>query len=60
MPERYAYAEAKTVLNCSRRRNSLIQWTGPPVGKMTAYVLICGWSCKTTFNNERWTLMPPL
>lgn len=33
MPERYAYAEAKTVLNCSRRQNSPILWTGSPIGK---------------------------
>jgi hypothetical protein len=23
-------------------------------------ILIGGWSCKTTFNNELWTSMPPL
>ena len=33
MPERYAYAEAKTVLNCSRRQRSPILWTGSPIGK---------------------------
>lgn len=60
MSERYAYVEAKTVLNCSRRRNSIIPEQVACRQKMTVYVLICGWSCKTTFNNERWTLMPPL
>jgi len=23
-------------------------------------VLICGWSCRTAFNSELWTSMPPL
>ena len=26
----------------------------------TFQVLICGWSYRTTFNNELWTSMPPL
>jgi hypothetical protein len=24
------------------------------------YILICGWSCNTTFSKDRWTSMPPL
>jgi len=28
--------------------------------RQTLQCLICGWSCRTTFNNELWTSMWPL
>jgi hypothetical protein len=60
MPGRYTCAKAETVLNCSRQQIRRSRARHRDSAKNDSYALICGWSCKTTFSNERWTSMPPL